>query len=160
VPIAIVLHMPVGYTRLMAEKLDETCALDVHEAKEGMEFRPGTAVLATAGRHLLVRRTGEGRLVASLAVQPLDKLHRPSVDVLFQSAAEVLGGRVLGVVMTGMGEDGKQGAAWIKAQGGTVITEAEDTCVIYGMPRAVAEAGLSDAVVPLSDLARAISERI
>lgn len=160
VPIAIVLHMPVGYTRLMAEKLDETCALEVQEAREGLEFRPGTAVLAAAGRHLLVRRTDEGRLVASLAVQPLDKLHRPSVDVLFQSAAEVLGGRVLGVVMTGMGEDGKQGAAWIKAQGGTILTEAEDTCVIYGMPRAVAEAGLSDAVVPLSDLARAISERI
>jgi two-component system chemotaxis response regulator CheB len=160
VPIAIVLHMPVGYTRLMAEKLDETCALEVHEAREDLEFRPGTAILAAAGRHLLVRRTIDGRLVASLAVQPLDKLHRPSVDVLFQSAAEVLSGRVLGVVMTGMGEDGKQGAAWIKAQGGAVLTEAEDTCVIYGMPRAVAEAGLSDAVVPLSDLARAISERI
>lgn len=160
VPIAIVLHMPVGYTRLMAEKLDETCALEVQEAKEGLEFRPGRAILAAAGRHLLVRRTDEGRLVATLAVQPLDKLHRPSVDVLFQSAAEVLGGRVLGVVMTGMGDDGKQGAAWIKAQGGTVLTEAEDTCVIYGMPRAVAEAGLSDAAVPLPDLARAISGRI
>lgn len=160
VPIAIVLHMPVGYTALFAEKLDEISQLEVIEAKEGDSLRPGRVLLAPAGRHLLVRRNAEGGLVAQLAVQPLEKVHRPSVDVLFQSAAEAARDRVLGVVMTGMGDDGKQGAAWIKAQGGRVITESEKSCVIYGMPRSVAEAGLSDAAVPLDGLADAILQRL
>jgi two-component system chemotaxis response regulator CheB len=86
----------------------------------------------------------------------MEKLHRPSVDVLFQSAAEIFGGRTLAVVMTGMGDDGKEGCAWIKAQGGTVITESENSCVIYGMPRSVAEAGLSDVAVPLEQMAPSI----
>ena len=82
--------------------------------------------------------------------RPADTPHRPAIDVLFKSAAECYGEGVLGVVMTGMGNDGKEGAAWIKAQGGTVLTEAEESCVIYGMPRSVVEAGLSDAAVPLN----------
>lgn len=160
VPIAIVLHMPVGYTAPYAEKLAEVAQVKVREAKEGDILRPGTAFLAPAGRHLLVRLNAAGELVAQLAVQPIEKLHRPSVDVLFQSAAEAKRDRVLGVVMTGMGDDGKQGAAWIKAQGGTVITESRESCVIYGMPRAVEEAGLSDAAVPLDRLADAILQHL
>jgi two-component system chemotaxis response regulator CheB len=160
VPIAIVLHMPVGFTALYAEKLSEACMLTVKEAQAGDEMRPGLALLAQAGRHLVLRRNSAGQVIAHLARQPTDLLHRPSVDVLFQSAAEIYGDRTLGVVMTGMGNDGKQGAAWIKAQGGTVLTEAEQSCVIYGMPRAVVEAGLSDAAVPLDRLAQTIMERI
>ncbi len=156
VPLAIVLHMPVGYTFHYAEKLNESCALDVKEAAEGDVLRPGLALIAQAGRHLRLMRRADGRLVAHLSVNPVEHLHRPAVDVLFRSAAEACGGRVLGVVMTGMGEDGKEGAAWIKAQGGTVLTEAEESCVIYGMPRAVAEAGLSDAQVPLEQMALSI----
>ena len=95
-----------------------------------------------------------------LELRPLDTPHRPSVDVLFQSAAEVFGQRVLGVVMTGMGTDGREGAAWIKARGGTILTEAEETCVVYGMPRAVVEAGLSDESAPLDRLTAAIMQRI
>ena len=95
-----------------------------------------------------------------LTVSPLDTPHRPSVDVLFQSAADVYGDRVLALVMTGMGDDGRQGAAWIKARGGGVLTEAEETCVVYGMPRAVVEAGLSDASVRLDKLTEAIVERV
>jgi two-component system chemotaxis response regulator CheB len=91
---------------------------------------------------------------------PLEKIHRPSVDVLFQSAAEVFHERVLGVVMTGMGDDGKEGAAWIKAQGGTVLTEAESSCVIYGMPRSVVEAGLSDTAVSLSEMTETICKYV
>lgn len=156
VPIAMVLHMPVGYTALFAQKLDELCELEVREAKDNDVMQPGRALLAPAGRHLLLRHTAENEVVAQTALQPIDKLHRPSVDVLFQSAAAIYRGRTLGVVMTGMGDDGRQGAAWIKAQGGTVLTEAEESCVIYGMPRAVAEAGLSDAAVPLGKLAEVI----
>jgi two-component system chemotaxis response regulator CheB len=108
----------------------------------------------------MFRRTAGDKVLVQLSVQPLDKPHRPSVDVLFQSAAEVYQSRVLGVVMTGMGEDGKQGAAWIKAQGGTVLTQSEETCVIYGMPRSVVESGLSDASVPLASMVKEISKRL
>src|SRR4051812_47504001 len=125
VPIAMVLHMPPGYTQAYAEKLGELCAIKVKEAREGDELKPGLALLAQAGRHLILRRNSQGSVNAHLALQPNNSPHRPSVDALFQSAAEAYGGRVLGVVMTGMGSDGKEGAAWIKAQGGTVLTEAE-----------------------------------
>ena len=160
VPIAIVLHMPVGFTALYAAKLNESTQLTVKEAEEGDEMRPGLALVAQAGRHLVLRRAAGGQVTAHLVLQPAESLHRPSVDVLFHSAAEVYGERVLGVVMTGMGNDGKEGAAWIKAQGGTVLTETEETCVIYGMPRSVVEAGLSDAAVPLNRLAQTIMDRI
>lgn len=160
VPIAMVLHMPVGYTKLFAEKLNEVSSLEVAEAQEGDVLRPGLALLAPAGRHLLLQRRGPGKVVAQLSMQPLDKPHRPAADVLFQSAAETYGSRVLGVVMTGMGDDGMKGAAWIKAQGGKIITEAESSCIIYGMPRSVVEAGLSDRAVPLGNMARAIIEHL
>ena len=160
VPIAIVLHMPVGYTALYAEKLNEICALDVGEAADGDLLRPGRVLLAQAGRHLGFHRNADGQTVAELLLQPLDKLHRPSADVLFRSAATVFGDRVLAVVMTGMGDDGKEGAAWVKAHGGVVLTEAQKSCVIYGMPRSVEEAGLSDASIPLADMAQAIFSRI
>lgn len=158
VPIAMVLHMPVGYTKSYAQKLAEISQLRVVEAEDGEEILPGTAYLAPAGRHLVFRRTAH-RVTVELTLRPLDTPHRPSVDVLFQSAAEVYGGRVLGVVMTGMGSDGKEGAAWIKARGGSILAESEETCVVYGMPRSVIEAGLADAVVPLDRMAEAILAR-
>ncbi len=160
VPIAIVLHMPVGYTALYAQKLDELCSLEVREAAQGDILRPGLVLLAPAGRHLYLNRKHNGTVVAELSVQPLEKIHRPSVDVLFRSAAETYRERVLAVVMTGMGDDGTEGAGWIKAQGGTVLTEEEKSCIIYGMPRSVVEAGLSDAAIPLSDMAAEISRRL
>jgi two-component system, chemotaxis family, protein-glutamate methylesterase/glutaminase len=160
VPIAIVLHMPIGYTAMFAEKLNELCALEVKEAADGDLFRSGRVLLAPAGRHLGFRRITSGEIVAQLSLQPLDKLHRPSADVLFTSAAELFRERLLAVVMTGMGDDGKEGAAWVKAQGGSVITESENSCVIYGMPRSVVEAGLSDAAVSLEDMVPAIISRL
>ena len=159
VPVAVVLHMPVGYTDLYADKLNEISALRVAEAREDDRLRPGLVLIAPGGQHLSFRRAG-AHVVAHLDSQMRNGPHRPSVDVLFQSAAEVYGPRVLAVVMTGMGSDGKKGAAWIKAKGGTVLTESDETCVVYGMPRSVVEAGLSDASVPLDRMARAILERI
>lgn len=158
VPVVMVMHMPVGYTEMYAAKLNEISRLEVREAAEGDEVKPGRVFLAQAGRHLSLKRDSSGKVVTHLDARPFSTLHRPSVDVLFQSAAEVYGDRVLGVVMTGMGSDGKQGAAWIKANGGLVFTEAESSCVVYGMPCVVVEAGLSDKSVPLQDMARAISE--
>ena len=98
--------------------------------------------------------------MSRLGLRPLDTPHRPAADVLFRSAADVYGDRTLAVVLTGMGADGTQGAAWVKAQGGRVFSEAEGTCVVYGMPRSVAEAGLSDRVVPLDRMAEAILEAL
>ena len=160
VPLVIVLHMPVGYTAPFAEKLAEISRLPVKEAYEGCPVAASQALLAPAGRHLGFRRTGNGQVLAGLSVQPMDKPHRPSVDVLFQSAAETYRARVLGVVMTGMGDDGKLGSAWIKAQGGTILTQSEPSCVVYGMPRSVAEAGLSDDAIPLTSMAEEICKRV
>jgi len=160
VPVAIVLHMPIGYTEAYAKRLDDASALTVVEAREGENIRPGVVFVAPAGRHLTFARDSSRVVRTRLDVSPLDTPHRPSVDVLFQSAADVYGDRVLALVMTGMGDDGCQGAAWIKARGGCVLTEAEETCVVYGMPRSVVEAGLSDASVPLDRLTEAIVERI
>jgi len=160
VPIAIVLHMPVGYTELYAKNLDSISRLHVVEAQEGVKVEPGTVYLAQAGRHLVFRKEADGAVYTHLDAKPFDTPHRPSVDVLFRSAADVYRNRVLGVVMTGMGQDGLQGCAWIKAQGGRVITEAEETCVVYGMPRSVDEAGLSDRSVPLHGITEAVIEAI
>lgn len=158
VPIAVVLHMPVGYTSLIAARLNEISALEVIEAAEGDEMLPGRVLLAPAGRHLSFLRLQDNRVVSHLDLRPLDTLHRPAVDVLFQSAAETYGSRLLGVVMTGMGNDGTAGCAWIKAQGGTVIAEAEESCVVFGMPRSVIEANLADFIAPLDRMADAILE--
>jgi two-component system chemotaxis response regulator CheB len=158
VPVVMVMHMPVGYTEMYAAKLNEQSQLEVREAAEGDEVKAGRVFLAAAGRHLTLKRDASGKVVTHLDAKPFDMLHRPSVDVLFESAAEVYGDRILGVVMTGMGSDGKQGAAWIKSQGGLIFTEAESSCVVYGMPGVVMEAGLSDKSVALDDMARAIME--
>ena len=160
VPVAMVLHMPPGYTEAYAKKLDEICPLHVIEARGGELVRAGMAFLAPAGRHLTFTRHGDGSVTTRLDLRPIDTPHRPAVDILFQSAAQTFGGRVLGVVMTGMGADGREGAAWIKAEGGRILTEAEESCVVYGMPRSVVEAGLSDESVPLDGMARAIMKNL
>ncbi|HEX2779698.1 MAG TPA: chemotaxis-specific protein-glutamate methyltransferase CheB [Gemmatimonadaceae bacterium] len=160
VPIAMVLHMPVGYTEMYAQRLDEISHLQVVEVKEGAVLQRGVVWLAPAGRHLTFVRGPEGEVRAHLDLRPLDTQHRPAVDVLFRSAADVFGSRVLGIVMTGMGNDGLLGAAHIKANGGRIATEAESSCVVYGMPRAVDEASLSDRTATLDELPGVIAEMI
>jgi len=158
-PIAIVLHIPPGFTAPFAERLNRECAIEVLEAEEGLELRAGRAVLARAGVHLRLAQSGDV-ITAHLDPDPSDSVHRPSVDVLFQSAASFLGDRVLGVVLTGMGNDGLEGARAITAKGGVVLTETEASCVVYGMPRVVKEAGLSVAEAPLERMVAAISSHI
>jgi two-component system, chemotaxis family, protein-glutamate methylesterase/glutaminase len=158
VPLLMVMHMPVGYTEMYAQRLDEIAPLKVREARDAEPVEAGTVLLAPAGRHLTLRRQPNGEIITHLSARPFDTPHRPSVDVLFQSAAEVFAHRTLGIVMTGMGSDGKQGAAWIKSQGGLVFTEAEESCVVYGMSGSVVEAGLSDQSVTLEKMAQAILE--
>jgi two-component system chemotaxis response regulator CheB len=160
VPVAVVLHMPVGYTELFARSLAAVSPLPVAEARDGEPLRPGTVLIAPAGFHLSLLPRADRAATTKLSLHPLDTPHRPAVDVLFRSAAEVFGARTLAVVLTGMGSDGTAGAAWVKAQGGRVFTEAEESCVVYGMPRSVAEAGLSDGSFPLDRMAGAILEAL
>ena len=158
-PIAIVLHIPAGYTGPLAERLNADCAIEVAEAREGMLLRPGLAILAQAGVHLRLVRAG-GEVAVHLDPEPASSIHRPSVDVLFQSAAECLGARALAVVLTGMGDDGLRGARSIHEAGGQILTESESSCVVYGMPRVVHEAGLAVAEAHLSRMAAAIGSRL
>jgi two-component system chemotaxis response regulator CheB len=158
VPIIIALHMPDGYTRPMAEKLSDICSLEVQESENGMIMKPGRVILAQAGVNTRLVRMPDGSVVTKLDEKPPDSLYCPSVDELFKSAADVYGGRVLGVVMTGMGNDGTAGAAWIKAQGGFIFAESEKTSVVYGMPRSVVEAGLVDKIVSLDMIPESIME--
>lgn len=159
VPIAIALHIPAGYTEELAKRLDHVCAIDVTEAYEGLALRPGLAVLARGGMHLKLSRDGS-LTRARLDVEPRSETHAPSVDVLFESAVEVHGARVLGVVLTGMGSDGLRGAHAIHAAGGRLLTEAESSCVVYGMPRVVMEAGLAENEARLEDMALAIAQHL
>lgn len=152
VPVAIVLHIPPGYTAALAKRLDSASALEVVEATDGLVLEKGRVVIARAGLHLKLERH-DGHLICQLARMPLISHHRPAVDVLFRSAAELAGPHTLGVVLTGMGDDGLAGARAICAEGGSVITEAEESCVVYGMPRAVKEAGLSAAEAPIERMA-------
>lgn len=155
IPVAVVVHMPPGYTEAFAARLNDDVGLHVVEAAEGMPLAAGTVVIARAGMHLRLR--GQGM---HLDVRPLDTLHRPSVDELFKSAASVHGSGVVGVVLTGMGSDGLEGAKAIRAAGGTVLVEAAASCVVHGMPRAVLEAGLAHSEHPIDEMAKAILERI
>jgi two-component system, chemotaxis family, protein-glutamate methylesterase/glutaminase len=159
VPLAIALHIPAGYTEELAQRLDRACQIDVLEATEGLVLRPGLAVLARGGAHLQLTRSA-GRLAVQLSPEPRSEPHAPSVDVLFESAVDQLGAAVLGVVLTGMGSDGLRGARAIRAAGGRLLAEAERSCVVYGMPRVVKEAGLCDAEAALEDMALAIARHL
>lgn len=156
-PIAMVLHIPVGYTEALAARLDKLSQLHVVEASEGLELVPGMAVLARGGQHLQIRREDE-KLVARLANRP-NGTFMPSVDELFKSGAAAVGARSLGIVLTGMGDDGLIGARAIAAAKGSLLTEAAASCVVYGMPRVVQEAGLGATSIPLELMAPEIVRR-
>lgn len=152
VPIAIVQHMPEHFTNQLAQRLDRHCALRVQEAVEGAELARGTVWIARGGRHCEVRRTS-GTLRLHLHDEAPVQYCRPSVDVLFHSAALSAPGRTLGLVLTGMGRDGAAGAAFLRQAGCHVLAQDEATSVVYGMPRAVAERGLATEIVALPHLA-------
>jgi two-component system, chemotaxis family, protein-glutamate methylesterase/glutaminase len=155
VPVAIALHMPVGYTGALARRLDGECALDVVEARDAMDVTKGQIVIARAGLHLVLERAGDG-CRTRLEIKPLETPHRPAVDVLFASAASAFPGEALGVVLTGMGSDGLEGARAIRATGGRVLAESASSCVVYGMPRCIIEAGLANAEAPIERMVNLI----
>lgn len=158
-PILVVQHMPVGFTAALAQRLDKLSLLRVKEAEEGDWLEPGTVYIAPAGKHLKVCRNS-GKLLAWLDSSPQDVLHMPSVDVLFSSVASVSGKKCLAFVLTGMGRDGAIGAQAIKNAGGRVVTESEETAIVFGMPKAVMEAVKVDRSAPLFRIADLMVEMI
>ncbi len=159
VPCLIVQHMPPMFTRQMAARLDQLCPVPVHEAVHGEPLRPGHVVIAPGNFHLEVASRGTD-LWSRLTQDEPENSCRPSVDVLFRTAASVCGGNVLAVVLTGMGRDGLLGARSIVEAGGRVLTQDASSCVVWGMPRAVEEAGLAHEVVSIGGMAGAIARQL
>jgi len=159
VPVLVVQHMPPLFTAQLAERLARICGIDVREALHGEALAPGRVLLAPGGRHMKVAR-GDGGVVAELSDEPPENACRPAADPLFRTAAAVWGAGTLGVVLTGMGRDGLEGARAIVAAGGAVIVQDEFTSTIWGMPGHVARAGLADAVLPLGQLGAEVALRV
>lgn len=157
--VAVALHIPAGYTEALAIRLDESCAVSVFEAYEGAKLLPGSVAIARGGQHLRVSER-LGMITTHVDPNPLTAPYSPSVDELFRSAAAALGPAVMGVVLTGMGSDGLDGAKEIRRREGRILTESEDSCVVYGMPRVVFEAGLSNEVASIGDMAQAIRRNL
>jgi two-component system chemotaxis response regulator CheB len=152
--IAIVQHMPAGFTGSLAERLDRASELTVREARDGDRLTPGVALLAPGGFHLRLAGDGAVRLTQEPEIGGL----RPRADLTISDAAALYGNRLLLTVLTGMGKDGLEGARDVKRLGGRVLVEDESTCTVYGMPRSISEARLADVELPLGDLAAAIVE--
>jgi len=148
----VVQHMPEGFTEMFARRLDECCALDVQEAKSGDLLVAGRVLVCPGNRHIMVRRMPRGDMVV-LSDGPAINGHRPSADVLFHSVAQEFALSSVGILMTGMGEDGAEGLGAIKAAGGHTIAQSEETCVVPGMPRAAILKGYAGKVLPLDNLA-------
>jgi len=156
--ILVVQHMPVGFTDMFARRLDECCAIQVKEAISGDLLLAGRALICPGDRHLKVKKLPLGD-VAILSDDSRVNGHRPSVDVLFRSVAEEFGSRSLAVLMTGMGEDGASGMGTIKAAGGVTVAQNEESCVVFGMPKAAIERGFATRVVGLETLASTLQSQ-
>ncbi len=149
IPIVVVQHMPAGFTRPFAERLQGLCRLDVAEAVEGERLAPGKVRIAPAGSHLRIT----GNLAVVLSAEGAGARHVPSIDLAMKSAERARPGRVLGILLTGMGEDGAEGMLAIRAGGGVTIAESEASCVVYGMPRAAWERGGATCLLALPEIA-------
>ncbi|PLY11678.1 MAG: chemotaxis response regulator protein-glutamate methylesterase [Desulfuromonas sp.] len=155
---AVAQHMPPGFTKAFAERLNRYCTLEIVEAQTGDLVQPGRVLIAPGGRNLTLRWHGN-QVVAHVIEPEPGQRYIPSVDVLFLSACKVYGGDVLGVVMTGMGNDGARGASAISQAGGEIIAESQDTSVVFGMPKEAINAVPKAAVYPLNDIGDQISQR-
>lgn len=152
VPVLIVQHMPASFTKPFAERLNGLCQVAVKEAEHGEPAKPGTVYIAPGGLHLNYRQRG-AQSYLELNPEPASSLHRPSVDVMFLSLAQECTKQILAVILTGMGNDGAKGMEALKAKGAHTLAEAEESCVVYGMPRAAFERGCVDQVAPLPEMA-------
>lgn len=156
-PVLIAQHMPPLFTKSLAERLERLAKVPVHHGEHGMPVEKGRVYVASGGKHTRIVSGSGGRHVLEMNEKPIEAIYRPSVNELFASAAAVYRSRVLGIVLTGMGDDGMLGSRAIHASGGVVLTQEPDTCVVYGMPRSVDEAKLSDGSCSPMQLAELLS---
>jgi two-component system, chemotaxis family, protein-glutamate methylesterase/glutaminase len=156
-PVGVVVaqHMPAGFTLTLAERLNRRCRLHVVEAQDGTPIEPGRVLIAPGGKQITLRRS-DRELCVGVDPGPTNLIHRPSVDLLFQSAARLIGARAVGVVLTGMGDDGARGLAELRAAGARTVVESSETAVIYGMPRAAAPS--AERILPLREIGPALVE--
>ncbi len=161
--VLVVQHMPPGFTRSLADRINGMSALRVKEAEDGEPLLTGSVYIAPGDYHLKVRRLGEGlgrRLLINLTRDPAVSGHRPSVDAMIESVVREYWSKTLAVIMTGMGQDGTRGIAALRNKGGKVIAEDSSTCIVFGMPRSVIDAGHADHILPLPHIARGIVENL
>ena len=158
--ILIIQHMPQFFTKPFSERLDQLCDLHVSEAVDGEALEEGGVVVAPGGRHLRLEQRPTGHVSIRISDDPSYLPYRPSVDVAMESAAPIYGAHLLGVVLTGMGNDGMMGTYAIKATGGRTLVQDEATSIVYGMPKAVVDAGHADTVVPISQIAHVLVEMV
>lgn len=158
-PIVVVQHMPPVFTRLMADRLNAVCSLHVREAIQGAVVEPGDVWIAPGNFHMTVKKH-KGDRVLHLEQSEPEHSCRPAIDPLFRSVAATYGSRCLGVVLTGMGRDGESGSGAIRQAGGCILAQDQSSCVVWGMPRAVQQAGHADQILPLSQIAAGITEVI
>jgi two-component system chemotaxis response regulator CheB len=156
--IVVVQHMPEGFTEMFARRLDESCSVGVKEAQSGDLLLAGRVLICPGSRHIKVKKLALGNVVV-LSDEPKVNGHRPSVDVLFKTVAEEFGEKALAVLMTGMGDDGAQGLGLIKAAGGMTIAQSEESCVVFGMPKAAIERGFATRVVALEAMANTLQSQ-
>jgi two-component system chemotaxis response regulator CheB len=149
--IVIVQHMPEKFTAAFARRLNGLCTIEVKEAEDGDAVLPGRALIAPGNRHLLVQRRGANYFVA-IKDGPLVSRHRPSVDVLFRSAAQQAGANAVGIIMTGMGDDGARGLLEMKTAGARTVAQDEESCIVFGMPKEAIELGAADKIIPLDTI--------
>ncbi|MFH1374460.1 MAG: chemotaxis response regulator protein-glutamate methylesterase [bacterium] len=152
VPVVIAQHMPPAFTKSLAERLDGMSLLNVREATHGEPAEAGTVLIAPGGKHMTVKKRGT-RVYVEVSPCPAETLYHPCVDILMDSVADVCGATGMGVILTGMGSNGVVGLKKLKDKGGVVIAQNEQTCIVYGMPRAVIEANLADHVASLDNIA-------
>lgn len=153
--IAVVQHMPEKFTAAFARRLDGLCALSIKEAEDGDLVLPGTALIAPGNHHMLLERSGRHYRVAIKDGPPVSR-HRPSVDVLFRSAAQMAGPNAVGVLLTGMGDDGARGLLEMKTAGAATIAQNEETCIVFGMPKEAIQRGAADKILALDRIAHEI----
>jgi two-component system chemotaxis response regulator CheB len=157
--IAIVQHMPPRFTKSMAERLNSLSALEVKEAEQGDRMEPGLVLIAPGGQHLTF--TGSGSSVsARISPEPANTLYRPCADVMITSAVQAYNAPLLGVIMTGMGKDGLEGLKLLKGKGGVVVAQNEESCIVYGMPKAAVDEGIADLVLGLEDFPRGLTRLV
>lgn len=159
-PFLVAVHMPGAFTGAFAERLNNLCKLPVKEAEVGEPIRAGHILLSPGGLQTRVRKKSLTDFYIDINNDPADSIYKPSVDVCMRSVAECYPGRSMGVILTGMGHDGLEGMRLIRERGGKTLAQSEETCTVYGMPKAVVEAGLADKVVPLGHIAGEIINMI